>query len=60
MTRYYGVLGQMTFLDLAVMLSSNRKAIRWKIVWLGSALQFVMTVMVLKGDWLSLACTGCP
>lgn len=53
MMRYHGILGLMVLLGLAVMLSSNPKAIRWKIVWLGSALQFVLAVVVLKGDWLS-------
>ena len=53
MARYQGILGLVILLGLAVILSSNRKAIRWKIVWLGSALQFVLAVIVLKGDWLS-------
>lgn len=53
MARYQGILGLLVLLGMAVALSSNRKAIRWKIVWLGSALQFVLAVIVLKGDWLS-------
>jgi len=53
MMRYRGILGLIILLGLTVALSSNRKAIRWKIVWLGTLLQFVLAVIVLKGDWLS-------
>src|SRR5580765_6141236 len=53
MARYHGIFGLLFFLGLAVILSSDLKAIRWKIVSLGSALQFVLAVVVLKGDWLS-------
>ena len=53
MERLNGVVGFLILLGIAYALSSNRKAIRWKTVGWGIGLQFVVGLVVLRGDWLS-------
>lgn len=43
-----GVLGMITLIIIAVLFSSNRKAINWKTVGLGLAFQLIIAVCVLK------------
>jgi CNT family concentrative nucleoside transporter len=48
LTRFSGLLGIVAILALAWALSSNRKAIRWKIVGYGLALQVIFALFVLR------------
>lgn len=43
-----GVLGMITLIIIAVLFSSNRKAINWKTVGIGLGLQLIIAVCVLK------------
>ncbi len=43
-----GVLGMVTLIVIAVLFSSNRKAINWKTVGIGLAFQLIIAVCVLK------------
>ena len=47
-----GALGMFTLLVIAFLLSSNRKAINWKTVGIGLALQLLLAYGVLKVDWV--------
>ncbi len=50
-----GILGLVTLLLLAWLLSANRKAIRWRTILWGTGLQLLFAVLVLKtapGQWL--------
>ena len=53
MERFAGLLGFVLLLGIAFALSSNRRAIRWKTVMWGVALQLLFAVVVLKGEWVS-------
>lgn len=50
-----GVLGMLALLLLAFLFSSNRKAINWKTVGIGLALQLVIAIGVLKVPFVQLA-----
>ena len=43
-----GVLGMISLIIIAFLFSSNRKAIKWKLVFLGIAVQLVIAIGVLK------------
>lgn len=45
-----GLLGYAAFIGIAVALSSNRRAIPWKLVGAGTLLQFVVGLLVLRVD----------
>ena len=49
-----GVLGMMTLICIAFLFSSNRKAIKWKTVAVGIALQLIIAVGVLKVDFVKV------
>ena len=49
-----GVLGMMTLICIAFLFSSNRKAIKWKTVAIGIALQLIIAVGVLKVDFVKV------
>ena len=51
MYRFVGILGLLTMLGLAYLLSSNRRAIRWKTVAWGLGLQFAFALFVLRFSW---------
>ena len=51
MGRFTGVLGLIFMLAAAWMFSTNRKAIRWRVVATGIALQVVFAVFVTKVQW---------
>lgn len=50
-----GVLGMLALLLLAFLFSSNRKAINWKTVGIGLALQLIIAIGVLKVPFIQLA-----
>ena len=49
-----GILGMMTLICIAFLFSSNRKAIKWKTVAIGIALQLIIAVGVLKVDFVKV------
>ncbi|MGL4677718.1 MAG: nucleoside transporter C-terminal domain-containing protein [Brevinema sp.] len=51
-----GLLGIGAFIVLAYLFSENRKAIDWKIVIWGVAMQFVIAGIILGSHWISLTC----
>ena len=53
MQKLNGLIGFFVLLAIAFLLSANRKAVCWKIVAWGIALQVMFAVLVLKGAWLS-------
>lgn len=50
-----GLLGYAAFLGLAVALSSNRRAIPWKLVAAGTLIQFTVGLLVLRVDAVRVA-----
>jgi CNT family concentrative nucleoside transporter len=50
MERFSALIGFVLILAIAVALSNNRRAIRWKTVFWGLLLQIVTAICVLKGD----------
>jgi CNT family concentrative nucleoside transporter len=60
MQRLNGFIGFFLLLGIAFLLSSNRKAIRWKTVRWGIALQLLFALLVLKGTWLSRGLSWFP
>ena len=60
MDRLTGLFGFFALLGIAYVLSSNRKAIRWKTVVWGTTLQFAFAFIVLRGTWLSQQLTWVP
>jgi CNT family concentrative nucleoside transporter len=48
MERFTGLLGIAFILGLAFLLSNNRKAINYRLVISGLAVQFVLAVLILK------------
>lgn len=48
-----GLLGMAAIVGGAWLFSNNRKAISWKLVGVGLGIQFVLAVLILKGDPLS-------
>jgi len=55
MGRFTGVLGLLLMLAAAWLFSTNRKAIRWRVVATGIALQVLFAVFVTKVWWGQLA-----
>ncbi len=51
MGRFTGVLGLIFMLAAAWLFSTNRKAIRWRVVATGIALQVVFAIFVTKVQW---------
>ncbi|MFH0983582.1 MAG: nucleoside transporter C-terminal domain-containing protein [Planctomycetota bacterium] len=49
MGRFTGVAGLLALVGIALALSSNRKRISWRVVLGGTALQFVLALLVLRG-----------
>ena len=49
---FQGVIGILTLLFLAYVFSANRKAIPWKTVGFGLALQLVLALCILKLSWV--------
>ena len=47
-----GIIGIAVLLGIAYLLSSKRKAIRWKTIFTGLALQFVLAFGVLRVEWV--------
>lgn len=45
-----GILGLAAFIAIAVLFSSNRRAIPWRLVLVGTLLQFIFGVLVLRVD----------
>lgn len=48
MNRFIGILGLIVFLGIAYLFSNNKKAINWKLVGFGLALQGIFAMLVLK------------
>jgi len=48
-----GIIGMTALLLIAISFSNNRKAINWKLVGSGVAIQFFLAVIILKGSQLS-------
>ncbi len=51
MSRFTGLLGLLTFLTIAYLLSTDRKAIRWRTVVWGLGLQLLFAWIVLRASW---------
>ena len=49
-----GILGMAGLLAISYLLSSNRKKISWKVVGMGTALQVVLALLILKVPFVSL------
>ncbi|WP_069131273.1 NupC/NupG family nucleoside CNT transporter [Rhodohalobacter halophilus] len=45
-----GIIGMAVIIGIALMLSKNRKAINWKLVATGLAIQFGLAIFILKGS----------
>jgi CNT family concentrative nucleoside transporter len=48
-----GIIGVLFILGIAYALSSNRKAISWRLVGVGLSIQLVLAVFILKGDFMA-------
>ena len=48
-----GILGLFVLLGACYLLSTNRKAISWKLVIMGTALQFILALLILKIPFVS-------
>jgi len=53
MERFSALIGFVVILGIAFLLSNNKRAIRWRIVFWGLLLQIVIAIAVLKGEWIS-------
>jgi concentrative nucleoside transporter, CNT family len=53
MARLSGLIGFVGILAIAYLLSTNRRAIRWKTVFWGLTLQILTAIAVLKGTWIA-------
>src|SRR4051812_19013737 len=51
MGRFTGILGIIVLMGIAFLLSTNRRAIRWKTIAWGLGLQFAFALLVLKISW---------
>ncbi len=47
-----GVIGILFLLGIAYLLSTHKKAIRWKTIFIGLSLQFILAFGVLKVEWV--------
>lgn len=43
-----GTIGMIFFLGVCYLLSSDRKNIKWKVVWVGTSMQIVLAFAILK------------
>ena len=53
MERFSALIGFVVILGIAFLLSNNKRAIRWRTVGWGLALQIVIAIAVLKGEWIA-------
>ncbi|HEX3068485.1 MAG TPA: Na+ dependent nucleoside transporter N-terminal domain-containing protein, partial [Thermoanaerobaculia bacterium] len=53
MERFSGLIGFVGILAIAYLLSTNRRAIRWKTVFWGLTLQIVTAIAVLRGTQIA-------
>jgi CNT family concentrative nucleoside transporter len=53
MERFSALIGFVGILAIAFLLSTNRRAIRWKTVFWGLTLQILTAIAVLKGMWIA-------
>ena len=53
MERFSALIGFVVILGIAFLLSNNKRAIRWRTVRWGLALQIVIAIAVLKGEWIA-------
>jgi len=51
MARLISALGFVVFLLIVYLLSTNRRAVRWRTVWWGIALQVLVAVFIIKTPW---------
>ncbi|HET7434369.1 MAG TPA: nucleoside transporter C-terminal domain-containing protein [Thermoanaerobaculia bacterium] len=58
MERFTALLGFFAILVIAYLLSTNRRAIRWRPVFWGLVLQIVIAIFVLKGEPIAHALSG--
>ena len=58
MERLSAVIGFVLILAIAFLLSNNRRAIRWRIVFWGLLLQILIAIAVLKGELIAGALTA--
>src|SRR5438477_11404214 len=56
--RFSAVIGFVVILAIAYLLSNNRAAIRWRIVFWGLLLQILIAIAVLKGELIAGALTA--
>ena len=54
MERFSALIGFVLILGIAILLSNNRKAIRWRTVFWGLLLQVVIAIAVLKGKQIAV------
>jgi CNT family concentrative nucleoside transporter len=47
-----GVIGILFLLGIAYLLSTHKKAIRWKTIFIGLSLQFILAFGVLRVEWV--------
>jgi len=55
---FRGLLGIVAFLGLALLFSNNRKAINWRLIATGVALQIVFAALVLHVGWFKTGMDG--
>jgi len=53
MERFSALIGFVVILGIAFLLSNNKRAIRWRIVFWGLLLQILIAIAVLKGAWIA-------
>ncbi len=53
MERFSALIGFILILAIAIALSNNKRAIRWRTVMWGLILQILTAIAVLKGEWIS-------
>lgn len=60
MERFAGIFGFLLLIGLACLLSTNRRAIKWRFVLIGSGFQLAFACLVLKGPQISAAFDWLP
>jgi len=50
MEKFISVIGTLLLIGIAVLLSSNRKKISWKLVFYGTSLQIIFAILILKWE----------
>ena len=58
MERLMGLVGVLVLLGIALALSANRRAVRWRVVVVGVTLQFVLALLLLHGSVVRQAFDG--